>query len=111
MKTYLVTLTPQEPYFFGNEKTFLFDKENNQGQRGNSYYIRSERTPLQSTLMGMMRFVLMPYKDHKHPEQNAPVIGSESFRIDAENQSFGVIKNIHPLFFDKGWRKTCRNAL
>ena len=41
MKTYLVTLTPQEPYFFGNEKTFLFDKEKNQGQRGNSYYIRS----------------------------------------------------------------------
>ena len=101
MKTYLVTLTPQEPYFFGNEKTFLFDKEKNQGQRGNSYYIRSERTPLQSTLMGMMRFILMPYKDHKHPEQNAPVIGSESFRIDAENQSFGVIKNIHPLFLIK----------
>ena len=40
MKTYLVTLTPQEPYFFGNEKTFLFDKEKNQGQRGKSYYIR-----------------------------------------------------------------------
>ena len=105
MKTYLVTLTPQEPYFFGNEKTFLFEKEENQGQRGNSYYIRSERTPLQSTLMGMMRYILMPYKDHKHPEQNAPVIGAESFKIDAENQSFGVIKKLSPLFVVNGGEK------
>ena len=105
MKTYLVTLTPQEPYFFGNEKTFLFEKEENQGQRGNSYYIRSERTPLQSTLMGMMRYILMPYKDHKHPEQNAPVIGAGSFKIDAENQSFGVIKKLSPLFVVNGGEK------
>lgn len=105
MKTYLVTLTPQEPYFFGNEKTFLFEKEENQGQRGNSYYIRSERTPLQSTLMGMMRYILMPYKDHKHPEQNAPVIGAESFKIDAENRSFGVIKKLSPLFVVNGGEK------
>lgn len=105
MKTYLVTLTPQEPYFFGNEKTFIFEKEKNQGQRGNSYYISSERTPLQSTLMGMMRFILMPYKNHKHPEQNAPVIGSESFKIDAVNQSFGVIKKIYPLFLMKDGEK------
>ena len=105
MKTYLITLTPQEPYFFGNEKTFLFEKEENQGQRGNSYYIRSERTPLQSTLMGMMRYILMPYKDHKHPEQNAPVIGAESFKIDAENQSFGVIKKLSPLFVVNGGEK------
>ena len=105
MKTYLVTLAPEEPYFFGNEKTFLFENEANQGQRGNSYYIRSERTPLQSTLMGMMRFLLMPYKDHRHPEQNAPVIGSESFKIDATDQSFGVIKKIYPLFLMKDEEK------
>ena len=105
MKTYLVTLTPHEPYFFGNEKTFLFDKEANQGQRGNSYFICSERTPLQSTLMGMMRYILMPYKDHEHPEQNAPVIGSESFKIDAEDQSFGVIKKLSPLFIMNGGEK------
>ena len=98
MKTYLVTLTPQEPYFFGNEKTFLFKGEENQGQRGNSYYIRSERTPLQSTLMGMMRYILMPFKDYSHLDENAPFIGSESYRIDAENQSFGVIRGLHPVF-------------
>ena len=102
MKTYLVRLTPQEPYFFGNEKTFLFKKEDNQGQRGNSYYIRSERTPLQSTLMGMMRYLLMPFKDYSHPEENAPVIGSESFQLGKAGQSFGVIRKIHPLFLMKG---------
>ena len=105
MKTYLVTLTPQEPYFFGNEKTFLFEKEKNQGQRGNSYFIRSERTPLQSTLMGLMRYILMPYKDFDHADENAPVIGKESFKIDAENQSFGVIKSLSPLFLMKNGEK------
>ena len=111
MKTYLVTLTPQEPYFFGNEKTFLFDKEKNQGQRGNSYYIRSERTPLQSTLMGMMRYILMPYKDYQHPQENALVIGGESFRIDAEGQSFGVMKKIYPLFLMKDGIKLVKTPL
>lgn len=105
MKTYLVTLTPLEPYFFGNEKTFLFEKEKNQGQRGNSYFIRSERTPLQSTLMGMMRYILMPYKDFDHADENTPVIGKESFKIDAENQSFGVIKSLSPLFLMKNGEK------
>lgn len=105
MKSYLVTLTPQEPYFFGNEKTFLFKEENNQGQRGNSYFIRSERTPLQSTLMGMMRYILMPYKDFDHPGENTPVIGSESFKIDAAGQSFGVIEKIRPLFLMKNGKK------
>lgn len=102
MKSYLVKLSPQEPYFFGNEKTFKFEKEDNQGQMGNSYFIRSERTPLQTTLMGMMRYILMPYKDFRHHEENAPVIGRESFRITAENQSFGVILKISPLFIMKG---------
>lgn len=101
MKSYLVKLSPQEPYFFGNEKTFKFEKEDNQGQMGNSYFIRSERTPLQTTLVGMMRYILMPYKDFRHHEENAPVIGRESFRITAENQSFGVIKKISPLFIMK----------
>lgn len=102
MKNYLVKLTPQEPYFFGNEKTFKFSGEENQGQLRNSYFIRSERTPLQSTLMGALRYILMPYKDFAHYAENSEVIGSESFKIYAENQSFGVIKEISPLFIMKG---------
>ena len=107
MKTYLVKLTPLEPYFFGNEKTFLFKGEENQGQRGNMYFIRSERTPLQSTLMGMMRYLLMPHKgfDQAYREQNAAVIGEESFDIEAEAQSFGVIERVHPLFLMRGSEK------
>ncbi len=102
MKNYLVKLTPQEPYFFGNEKTFKFSGEENQGQLRNSYFIRSERTPLQSTLMGALRYILMPYKDFVHYAENSEVVGDESFKIHAENQSFGVIKEISPLFIMKG---------
>ena len=49
MNTYLVRLTPQEPYFFGNEKNLEFKGQKNRGQMTNRYYIKSERTPLQTT--------------------------------------------------------------
>ena len=78
MKTYLVKLTPQEPYFFGNEKRFTIAGENNQGQMGNSYFIRSERTPLQTTLLGMMRYILMPDKDYVYVGKNEKAIGKRS---------------------------------
>ena len=102
MKTYLVKLTPQEPYFFGNEKRFTIAGENNQGQMGNSYFIRSERTPLQTTLLGMMRYILMPDKDYVYVGKNEKAIGKESFDIECLAQDFGMIENISPLFLMKG---------
>ena len=47
-KTYLVKFKPLEPYFFGNEKSFIFPKDENQTsyqQLANSYYIKGENTP------------------------------------------------------------------
>ena len=62
MSTYLVRLTPQEPYFFGNEKNLEFKGQKNRGQMTNRYYIKSERTPLQTTLLGAMRYVFLKEK-------------------------------------------------
>ena len=102
--TYLVKLTPQEPYFFGNEKRFIFAKEDNQGQMGNSYFIKSEKTPLQTTLLGMMRYILAPMKgtDNIGEPDNNEVIGEESFNIEYLKQEFGVIEDLSPLFLMKG---------
>ena len=105
MKKYLVRLTPQEPYFFGNEKCLSFNDGNPRGQMSNRYYIRSEKTPLQTTLFGAMRYLLLPEKktDYKYDEEYLKKhIGTESFRIDAQNQDFGVIKRISPQFLLNG---------
>ena len=99
MSTYLVRLTPQEPYFFGNEKCLAFDDGNPRGQMTNRYYIKSERTPLQTTLLGAMRYILLPEKKYNFGKE---YIGEESFNIEKDFQSFGVIKKISPLFLLKG---------
>ena len=99
MSTYLVRLTPQEPYFFGNEKCLTFDDGNPRGQMTNRYYIKSERTPLQTTLLGAMRYVFLKEKTYSLSNEN---VGSESFKIEKKNQDFGVIKKISPLFLLKG---------
>ena len=94
-KCYLLTLQPMEPYFFGNEKTFSFDP---QTPADNRYFIRSERLPLQTTVLGALRYLLMPVKNsnyrytHCQQQQNEAIIGSASFQMDGEKQSFGTIE-------------------
>ncbi len=99
MNTYLVRLTPQEPYFFGNEKCLAFDDGNPRGQMTNRYYIKSERTPLQTTLLGAMRYIFLPEKKYNFGKE---YIGEESFKIEKDLQDFGIIKKISPLFLLKG---------
>ena len=101
MSTYLVRLTPQEPYFFGNEKCLTFNDGNPRGQMSNRYYIKSERTPLQTTLLGAMRYIFLPEKKYDYA-QKEKYIGKDSFKIEESSQSFGVIKRISPLFLLKG---------
>lgn len=101
MSTYLVRLTPQEPYFFGNEKCLAFDDGNPRGQMSNRYYIKSERIPLQTTLLGVMRYVFLPEKKYNSAVKEV-YIGKESFKIESDAQDFGVIQGISPLFLLKG---------
>lgn len=101
--TYKVTFTAAEPWFFGNEKNFLFPDHFN--AYANSYFIKSELMPSQSAVLGVLRYLLIPVKKRFQdytPEDlklNAGYIGEESFDPDAEKvQSFGKIKRISPVF-------------
>lgn len=110
-ETYLLTLRPTEPYFFGNEKTFSFDPKKPEDNR---YFIKSERTPLQTTVLGALRYLLMPVKNpayrytYAQQQQNRSIIGSDSFRIGSEKQDFGVIESISPIFLLNGQNKYVR---
>lgn len=106
-KTYLVKFKPLEPYFFGNEKSFIFPKGENKTsnqQLSNSYYIKGENTPSQSTILGALRYILLPVKksnwNYTEDEKklNNETVGSKGFSPEDENPNFGVIKNISPVF-------------
>lgn len=95
-KWYLARYTPMEPYFFGNEKNFLYPGQK-VGQLSNSYFIRSEDMPSQTTLFGSLRFLLSPvkkawgqYTDTDREAMDA-AIGANSFCFDCEKQTFGKI--------------------
>jgi CRISPR type III-B/RAMP module-associated protein Cmr3 len=99
-------LTPREPYFFGNEKTFHFpgalvaDKQKR-------YYITGERIPTQTTIIGTLRYILLPVKNESwkytvdDQKKNGEAVGYQSFQYGKEN-SFGKIKGVSPVFILKG---------
>lgn len=111
IKTFKITFTPVEPYFFGNEKNFAFPGQKQESIYASSYFIRSEKTPSQSTILGALRYIFLPYKwedfasadsneiiKEKHAGNNKAV-GTASFNIDSETvQDFGIIKKISPVF-------------
>lgn len=110
-KTYLLTMRPLEPYFFGNEKTFSFDPKKPEDNR---YFIKSERMPLQTTVLGALRYLMMPVKNAgyrysaEERSRNASVIGTDSFTIDSQGQSFGAIRKLSPVFLIRGQAKYVR---
>ena len=115
VKKYRVVFTPEEPFFFGNEKTFTYPGQRNSGIYGSLYYIRSESIPSQSTLLGALRYMMLPVKraDYKYTdeeiEKNREAVGTDSFDIGYEPkyssepvQTFGVIKSLSPVYIVHG---------
>lgn len=115
MKTYKVTFTPLEPYFFGNEKGFAYPPakaeagesiESGKSQFTNMYFIKSEVLPSQSTILGALRYHFLPVKksswnyDEADKRNNAEAVGDNSFSPD-EDRTFGKIRKLSPVFICK----------
>ena len=105
MKTYRVDFKPISPYFFGNEKTFPYIGQEIGQHLSNAYYIKSERTPSQTTVLGALRYLFLAHKNSNYSysnlefSENAARVGAESFDITRnEEQDFGIIHQISPLF-------------
>lgn len=105
LKTYKITFKPAEPYFFGNEKNFIFPGQTHGSAYASSYFIKSEKTPSQSTILGALRYMFLVHKksdfryspDERSDNENA--VGKESFDSELDNaQDFGVIKKVSPVF-------------
>lgn len=107
MQSYLVTLTPLEPYFFGGERTFHYGTETTMPD---TYYISSEKTPNQTALLGALRYAILDRHGlllhsgedpAQRREERKGLVGENSFSIDGDNK-FGMIQTLSPLFLRKG---------
>jgi len=92
-----VVLTPLEPYFFGDERTFSYSGM--PALIGDSYFIKSQDTPSQTTLFGALRYLGNRKKTFTGGYQrDNEAIGAESYDLsDNGNDDFGWIKGISPL--------------
>lgn len=91
-------------FFFGGDMTFTVDGKDTDFT---SYIIRSNKFPQQTSLLGMLRFLILR-NDPKvfdsasqsitDREGAKALIGAKSFEASGEKGSYGVIKSISPCF-------------
>ncbi|MCR5782223.1 MAG: hypothetical protein K6G90_05740 [Clostridia bacterium] len=100
MSRYLVRFTPSGEYFFGNEKRLSYGKNDN--SENITYFISGENSPLQTTLFGALRYLLLPEKSFETAGNSASLIGRKPFIIDSGTvQDFGAIRSMSPVFLAK----------
>lgn len=109
MNKYLITLKPTGKFFFGSEMTFQVgnDEKDKFNKQFASYIIESSKVPQQTSLLGMLRFLLLRKSDFfdlktnqiKNPNDPnlAKLIGSSSFAV-GKTDGYGVVKKIYPCF-------------
>lgn len=109
-KKYLIKLTPQGKFFFGGDMTFGTGRKD-EDEKYVSYIIHSAKMPQQTSLLGMLRFLLLSNnpnlfdKAENHiikgkEEEVTSWIGKHSFSVE-ENPSrkeYGKIQHIGPCF-------------
>ncbi|MBD3796897.1 MAG: hypothetical protein IE887_04015 [Campylobacterales bacterium] len=121
--SYLVTLKPQEPFFFGGEHTFGRDDSRKEGSR---YSASSTYFPQQSALLGMLRKTMLIQNNNLTMHIKGEWIdskgsalqnytnalkhtGKDSFSYEQE-VDLGIIENISPLFITKENKGYITNA-
>ena len=127
MSKYIIKLTPTGRFFFGGDMTFSVGKQKEDDEKHerektpyekhndkySSYIISSLRFPQQTSLLGMLRFLLLSNNDDafdtnnqkiKNKKKAAELIGEKSFSVNSKHQAneFGIIKNLGTCFLCKG---------
>lgn len=112
---YTITLTPVDKFFFGGDMTFqVGNKDDEFNTQYSSYIIQSSRFPQQTSLLGMLRFLILRNAGESLFANNritdkvaaAGLIGGRSFVVNNSNEpnidgiyeqainSFGKIESI-----------------
>lgn len=112
MTDYLVTFRPLGDYSFGSDRRFSFVGKNNYSEDEYApYFIRTNRVPEQSTVFGMIRYLILVSNgielkqdfqyDENTQDKIKALIGEKSFSLNGGVQSFGKLEKISPIFLRK----------
>lgn len=107
-KTLRIELKPIEPYFFGDDRSLRYKGLNEKHHTyAASYFSKSEKTPLQSTLFGILRYLGIQEKsaDFRLTQEDIDNIGKESFQLGKETDGYGKIIAISNLFLSDAEKK------
>ena len=114
MSKYQITLTPVDKFFFGGDMTFKVESQNNTfNEQFSSYIIQSSMYPQQTSLLGMLRFLILrnnkdAFKDGQiiDKDKAKALIGGRSFTVNPDGHgenNFGLIKSLsHVRLLRKG---------
>ena len=112
MSKYQITLTPVDKFFFGGDMTFQVGKNEDDkfNSQFKSYIIQSSMFPQQTSLLGMLRFLILRnagkdvFNGGKIVDKAKAkeLIGDRSFMVN-NNNDFRTIKNL-------GHIRICRTA-
>lgn len=106
MSKYKITLTPVDKFYFGGDMTFQVgnDERDKHNRYYSSYIIQSSYFPQQTSLLGMLRYLILRNAGTEVFDGNKIVdtkeaanwIGGSSFTVNngKNTNSFGKIKNI-----------------
>lgn len=108
MSKYLITLRPIDKFFFGGDMTFPVKGDAKHNDKYASYIIESAYFPQQTSLLGMMRFLLLRNDSSSFVGNRivdtgkaAKLIGESSFCV-GRTGSFGKINSIGHCFIRDG---------
>ena len=112
MTEYLVTFRPLGDYSFGSDRRFSFVGKNNYSEDEYApYFIRTNRVPEQSTVFGMIRYLILVSNgielkqdfqyDGNTRNKIEALIGEKSFSLNGSVQHFGKLEKISPIFLLK----------
>ena len=116
MSKYQITLTPVDKFFFGGDMTFQVGSNENDefNSQYKSYIIHSSMFPQQTSLLGMLRFLILRndedvFKEGQivNKDRAKAMIGERSFTVNMnghDENHFGLIKSI-------GHVRICRKAV
>ena len=104
MSKFKITLTPVDKFFFGGDMTFQVSNDKVFNEQFSSYIIQSMLFPQQTSLLGMLRFLILRnvgeqvFKNNKIVNQTkaSELIGDKGFCVKAGHKvnSFGKIIRI-----------------
>ena len=110
MSNFLITLTPVDKFFFGGDMTFYVHGETGHNEKFGTYIIGSAMFPQQTSLLGMLRFLLLRSDKSLFDGENiisgkasqvADLIGASSFAVKnggKDDSCFGKICRLHRCF-------------